>query len=155
MKSTEVLTYDEATGKDGSVKMNKYSPVKVTDVAVGFRNESPVRFILQTQRGEEGYLDANLSGTNASDTLAGFDQFDKKFFMTDPRKLYPWTPQVWNAIEDEKIFVGMTKEQVTMSWGEPLSINQTVTGAGKSEQWVFRNHRFAYFHGGVMTSAQN
>jgi hypothetical protein len=155
VKSTYVSTYDAATEHIGSVTIKKYSPAKVTDVSVGFRSASPVRFILQTQRGEEGFLDVNLSGTNASSRSAEFDQFDRKFYLTDPRKLYPWTPQVWNAIEDEKVIVGMTKEQVTMSWGEPLSINQTVTGGGKTEQWVFSNHRFAYFQGGVMTSAQN
>jgi hypothetical protein len=69
--------------------------------------------------------------------------------------MFHWNPQVWSAIENEKIFVGMTKAQVMMSWGEPSSSNQTVTGTGKTEQWVYSDRRYVYFNGDVMIGAQN
>lgn len=157
LRHADFVTYNATTGNYGPVKTKRYSPVNVTDVVVGFESPSPVRFILRSQAGEEGFHDVNLSGTNAfsEEILREHDHFDTNFLMTDPRKQYPWTPRVWNAIENEEVFVGMTEAQVKMSWGEPLSTNRTVTQAGETEQWVFRGKRLAYVSRGVMISAQN
>ena len=40
-------------------------------------------------------------------------------------------------IIQERVAIGMTRDQVKMNWGEPNSISRTLTASGKSEQWVF------------------
>ncbi len=73
----------------------------------------------------------------------------------DPKKAYPWPKPIWDAIQDEKVALGMTKEQVKMSWREPKSISQTVTAAGKSEQWVFGSGAYVYLTDGLVSGIQN
>jgi hypothetical protein len=153
--SSDIETYDETSEKYGSVKVRKFSPVKVTDVVVGWRNEEPIRLILKSENGDEGFLDVNISGTNGSKRLVGYTHIDKRFSLVDPKRAYPWPKPIWDAIQDEKVALGMTKEQVRMSWGEPKSISQTVTAAGKSEQWVFGSGAYVYFTGGFVSGIQN
>lgn len=52
--------------------------------------------------------------------------------------------------------IGMTKKQVReqSSWGEPLSINTTITKKGESEQWVYGNGQYLYFTRGVLSTIQ-
>jgi hypothetical protein len=45
----------------------------------------------------------------------------------------------YRVIQDKKVAIGMTRDQVKMSWGEPNSISQTLSASGNSEQWVFGN----------------
>lgn len=150
----QIQTYDDLTGSYGSVKVKKFSSVKVTDVIVGWEDSSPIRLIVQTETGEEGFADVCISGTNISKTLAALTHIDRDFSLVDPKKAFPWPESIWNAIQDEKVSLGMTPEQVRMSWGEPKSIEQTVTAAGKSEQWVFGPATFVYFTGGLVSGVQ-
>jgi hypothetical protein len=42
-------------------------------------------------------------------------------------------------IIQERVAIGMTRDQVKMNWGEPNSISRTLTAFGNSEEWVFGN----------------
>jgi len=53
-----------------------------------------------------------------------------------------------------KVQIGMTKEQVTLSWGKPERINRTVGKWGESEQWVYGD-TYLYFEKDIMTSFQD
>ena len=68
------------------------------------------------------------------------------------------------AILEGQIFVGMTKGQVTASWGKPKDINRTVTQYSVSEQWIYRlpplgdyypSANYLYFDDGILTSWQD
>lgn len=154
----KIDTYNEDTGEVGSMKVKKYSPVKVVDIVLGWYDHEPVRFILQTSSGEEGFKDVNLSGTNVSDTLRDIFNF-KEFFLTqDPRIMHKWSDRIWSAIEEGKVFVGMTDKQARMSWGKPEEINKTVTNNIVHEQWVYGSSgyfSFLYFENGILTAIQN
>lgn len=154
-KNKELVLYDEEKDKFLSLKVKKYSPVKVVDIVAGWYNDSPVRFILQTQSGDEGFIDLNLSGTNVSEILRGYSHFDEELLTNDPRKTYHWSEKVWNAIEAEKVFIGMTSEQAKLSWGRPKDINRTNTGSSIHEQWVYTSGSYLYFEDGVLTTVQN
>ena len=58
------------------------------------------------------------------------------------------------AISQKQVVVGMTREQVLLSWGSPYSIDVTYTDAGlRREVWIFEDwinsatvkHRYLYF----------
>jgi hypothetical protein len=153
--SSAITTYDEASGKFGSVKVKKFSPVTVTDVVVGWYNHEPIRLILKSENGDEGFQDVDISGTNVSKQLRDLSHIDKSFSRADPKKAHPWPKAIWDAIQNEKVAIGMTEEQVRMSWGVPKSISQTVTAAGKSEQWVYGTGAYVYVTGGLVTGIQN
>lgn len=150
----EVATYHETTGEYGSIEFKKYSPVKVVDIVVGWYSDTPVRFILQTSPGEEGFVDINLSGTNVSYILRNYSRFEEVFFTADPKIIYKWSSEVWTAIEENKVFIGMTAEQARMSWGKPEEINKTTTDNVKHEQWVYSGS-YLYFDNGMLTTIQN
>jgi hypothetical protein len=82
-------------------------------------------------------------------------KFNDKFFTEDPRKKYAWNEATFAAIEDGKIFVGMSKEQARISWGNPLEINRTVSGNSLQEQWVYGGRRYLYFEGDKLTTIQD
>lgn len=52
--------------------------------------------------------------------------------------------------------IGMTKNQVRnqTNWGEPNSINKTVTAYGTIEQWIYDDYQYLYFKNGKLTTIQ-
>ena len=64
------------------------------------------------------------------------------------------------AIRNNKVFVGMSAAHVIRSWGEPTSVNKTITGSSLSEQWVYRRGNIAdtqylYMKNGVLEAMQS
>lgn len=60
-----------------------------------------------------------------------------------------------NLILQGKIRIGMTKKMCRDSWGEPDSINKSITTYGTSEQWVY-GYSYVYFdEKGQITTIQN
>jgi hypothetical protein len=57
-------------------------------------------------------------------------------------------------VYEKKIALGMTKEMVIDSWGEPKDINRTVGSWGIHEQWVYGS-AYLYFENGILTSWQD
>ena len=68
-------------------------------------------------------------------------------------------PDFQKHIEQHRVMVGMTKDQVLQSWGGPQTINTSFTKDGiRQEEWVFEDwessavvrHRYLYFEEGVL-----
>ena len=59
----------------------------------------------------------------------------------------------FDKILQGKTKIGMTKEMCRLSWGEPKSINETITSGKKSEQWVY-SENYLYFDNGILTAIQ-
>ena len=72
-------------------------------------------FWVQTSSGKEGFVDINLSGTNVSDILRDNSKFEDSVLTQDPKIMHEWSNRVWSAIEEGKVFIGMTDEQARMS----------------------------------------
>ena len=86
-KKTWLERYNEDTGEVYSVHIRKNSQVKVIDIRAGWKHATPVRFILQTASGKEGYIDMAWSGTNCYDYDRRYcDTFEASFFTQDPAK---------------------------------------------------------------------
>jgi len=64
----------------------------------------------------------------------------------------------WPLIEKSKIRIGMTKEAVRLSWGDPWRIHRTAGRWGIHEQWVydrFPHAQYLYFENGLVTGWQD
>ena len=68
-------------------------------------------------------------------------------------------PDFQQHIEQHRVMVGMTKEQVLKSWGGPQTINTSFTNDGmRREEWIFEDwespsvvrHRYLYFEEGIL-----
>jgi hypothetical protein len=153
---TTLRTYDADTGKVDFITIKKkYRPVTVTRVLVGESNDAPVRFVVKTDDGIEGYVDLAISGTNADASLVAYHRFADHFLTEDPRITYKWPEDVWKAIEQGEVFIGMTQRQVLLSKGRPSKINTTESATGMSEQWVYGRSIYLHFNNGVLTVIQD
>ena len=73
--------------------------------------------------------------------------------LTNLRRKYGKS-RFFRSILDEQIRIGMSKEMVADSWGEPQDINRTVGEWGVHEQWVYGSS-YLYFENGKLTSFQD
>ena len=153
LKSPYLSTYDEATDKFRTLNISSASQVTVTDVVAGWYNDKPIRFIVQTDSGAEGYEDFRMSGTNGG-SPPWPPKPEEKFFEHDPRQIFNWSDRVWNAIAYQDVFVGMKKEQAQLSWGKPKDINRTLNSRVIKEQWVYGSGSYLYFEDGLLVAIQ-
>lgn len=65
-----------------------------------------------------------------------------------------WSTSECDAIAGNEVQIGMTKEQVLLSWGKPKSVNQTITSSLTREQWIY-GPQYLYFNGDNLASMQS
>jgi hypothetical protein len=65
-----------------------------------------------------------------------------------------WPRSVEEAVIARKVIIGMTTEQVLAAWGTPRAINETISAAGTSAQWVYGDGQYLYFERGILTTIQ-
>jgi hypothetical protein len=46
-------------------------------------------------------------------------------------------PEMAEAVAAGRVVIGMTAHTVLAAWGEPRSVNTTITAGGSREQWVY------------------
>ena len=68
--------------------------------------------------------------------------------------VHTWELSVSEKVSAGVIGLGMTCEQVKLSWGPPDDVHRTVGSWGVHEQWVYRS-QYIYFENGVVTSWQD
>jgi hypothetical protein len=138
------------------VHFRKYLPVRVVDVLASSDIHNPVRVVVANDAGEEAYLDVEVSTTNAREReIPRTWNFGTYLSADDPKLAHKWDARVWNAIEDGKVYVGMTAEQAKMSWGEPHEVNRTTVGNSVREQWVYEENNYLYVSDGRVSGIQN
>lgn len=66
---------------------------------------------------------------------------------------------VQKAIDEQRVFIGMSADDVRRAWGDPTSVNTTTTASGTREQWVYRwgntKQQYVYLVGGKVSSIQS
>ncbi|WP_054956485.1 hypothetical protein [Paenibacillus dakarensis] len=74
------------------------------------------------------------------------------FYSSNPKDSYPnWPKQVWDNIANSKISIGMTKEQVFMSWGAPDDTSTYRSSRSTSDSWYYSRDSL-FFYNGVLES---
>ena len=71
-------------------------------------------------------------------------------------EFFMWPEEIQKTIKEKKVSVGMTKEQVLLSWGKPKEVNSDSNKYGTSEQWVYSvwGGNYLYFDNGTLSSIQ-
>lgn len=147
---------DEAD-REVRVDGQKYISAKVTNVGYGSQR-CPIKIVFQTTDGNESHISVSISHVNGMMHVNNrlTKDFDSVFSLTDPKKNHPnISTSTWALIQSGKVKVGMTKQECRLSWGEPLDINSTASGASIKEQWVYGSSSYLYFTNNRLTSIQN
>ena len=98
------------------------------------RGAGPLYLLVRKQTGEEGYLAFN----------------DRYFFKANPIDAR-WDRSLVDLIRQRKLKVGMTREQVLLSWGEP----ERVSGSRDAkEQWIYGQGQYVNLDKGRLTRFQ-
>jgi hypothetical protein len=66
-----------------------------------------------------------------------------------------WPKHIETAVIERRVLPGMTEEQVTLAWGKPQRVNQTLRSSSTSEQWVYSISTYVYFENGRVTAVQS
>ncbi len=129
-------------------KFSRFNKVKVVDI-MKFQNSDtklPLWLLIEGIGGYQGYLRYDQSFNNVG--------YQDHYFVEDPL-LEEWDKKTISFIRSGKSILGMTKEQVRISIGNPEIINHTSSRHGISEQWVYKfensNKQFYQFEGGKLT----
>lgn len=78
--------------------------------------------------------------------------FSTLFSFSDPRKKYPGiTDEVWNAIINNSIGVGMTREECRLSIGSPLEVDKRPGYSYLYESWRYDSGVYLIFEDGILT----
>jgi hypothetical protein len=126
--------------------LKAFAPYRVVSLAPTYDMGSPIYLTLSNRNLNRCIqLQHNLKGGYFLEDL---------FTESDPRKEYKWSASTWKLIEEGKVKIGMSREQVRLSWGEPKDINSTITRRGTSEQWVYSGN-YLYFENGKLTTIQD
>lgn len=74
------------------------------------------------------------------------------FYFSNPKNSYPnWSKKVWDSIANNRIFIGMTTEQVLMSWGNPNDISTYRSSFATTDLWSYE-YDYLYFYNGILDS---
>lgn len=134
---------DISTGK--TITMKTGQKWKCVDFTIEEKYYT-LALIIQNSLGEktdisyESVFDKSRKGNVYS--IKEVDAFRKKFGI-----------DTFNKILQGNAVIGMTKEMCRLAWGEPKSINETITSGKKTEQWVY-SENYLYFDNGILTAIQ-
>jgi hypothetical protein len=64
-----------------------------------------------------------------------------------------WEMEVCQTIDQGEVSIGMTADQVRLSWGKPEKVNATLSSKSQREQWVY-GKQYLYMQNGVLKSMQ-
>jgi len=141
----------EAASKVIPVKIG--SEAQVVDIYAGVQTDEPIWLIVlidgQRARVPIAYSWSNIRGSAWKQT----PPWQEKLFTEDPRAHLGWSREVWEQIDASSVVEGMSKIQVELSWGAPVSIVEDPGGCGKSI-WTYGSSTLT-FNGDALVSIEN
>ncbi|MBC8014901.1 MAG: hypothetical protein H7X79_04065 [Sporomusaceae bacterium] len=123
-------------------------PVKVVDVYAGNQSQEPICLIVSVNE-EKAILPIGYSWTNTPiESWGQTPPWQSALFMEDPRITLGGSYDLWNQIQTGNIEEGMTKEQVDLSWGKPLRIEEN------DSIWIYGTKKLS-FDGDLLYSIES
>jgi len=72
----------------------------------------------------------------------------------DEKMLNRYGKKTFDKLKEGYFWIGMNKEMLKFSLGNPDDINKTVNKYGTTEQWIYDNNLYIYLENNVVTSYQ-
>jgi len=126
---------------DDVSSFNLYEKVKITSIKTYYNGDGDGLWLgIEGENGKKGQL---------------IYYEDTSYYTENPLKK-EWGEELIDLIKNGKIRLGMTKEQVMVSWGKiPWDISKSVSVFGSTEIWKYRRNGYYYyvtFHNNIVTS---
>ncbi len=135
------------------IKDIKFQKIKIIQVGAG-DEIAPIRVVFETKDGEKEQKDFCTCGTNVSSGYTDLFYFSNFFQFDNPKDNFKGSDEIWNLICQGKIRIGISEEELKLSWGEPKKINKTVVSGIESKQYVYKD-QYVYIENGIITSFQS
>ncbi len=165
--SNELVFVKEAPDESSEVKSNipVFTEVYVQEkeggyVFVLYRKQGMERVILQSEsRLDDLYHSGwvkeeslTMRPPTAIDRQRHQSQIRRETFVNNnPAISETFKSKILNG----RVSIGMSKEMVIASLGEPIRINRTVTSNTTVEQWIYQGRMYLYIENGVLNSYQD
>lgn len=125
-RSLELVNYQPGGMNQKSMTIKIGSAVTVTDVQAGIQSREPI-WLIVSANGQQALLPIAYSWTNQP--VNSWEQsppWQALLFMDNPRNSLGWSTDLWDKIESGTVQEGMTKDQVSLSWGQPNRVDGAV-----------------------------
>ncbi len=137
------LWYD---AKGGRIPGKKYVPVTIKEVFPG-NIVFPVEILFTDSNGDEGRMYMNFGNSGLESR-----SFASLFYISDFRKRYPdIQDDVWNAITDSKVKLGMTKLECKLALGNPSEVDTGHDYSQTLDLWHYPDGKVLWFEDGLLT----
>lgn len=135
-----------------SMKVRIQDSLKVIDVRWGTSPlpVNPIWLIVEASGNRKGFIPVRYSWTNTlSDQIRNIDAWGNDILENDPSVEHSWSPEMWELINNHRIVVEMTREQVFLSWGEPLSRVRKENKGIQRECWIYSSQELYFDEKGL------
>ncbi|NLY75727.1 MAG: hypothetical protein GX075_10525 [Firmicutes bacterium] len=152
---TSPYILDTVTNKPKNIRLPNLAGYVIQNIEWGHNETWPLKFTLVSTTNDIVLWEGSYSRINDTSNKL-MRPLEEYWYLSDPVKIYPkWPQRAWDAIKEYKIYIGMNKEMVLMSWGKPERVYRTTTANRVSEQWVYGSSNYVYFDNGVVSAIQN
>lgn len=131
-----------------SMRINIQDSLLVVDVRWGMTPlpVKPIWLIVKTHDGKQGFIPVRYSWTNTmTDQQTDRLPWEDDIFETNPAFLYDWDENMWELINNHRVIIGMTPDQVSTSWGYPVSVEKTPSSPSQDEIWTYPSQELHFF----------
>lgn len=139
-KKGSISSLSEDRSSFGSIKVRVQDSLLVQDVVAGFTPlpVNPIWLIVETGLGQKGIIAVRSSWTNTmSDKISQTDPWSSDIMETDPSKVFSWDQVIWEIINNHRVVLEMSRDQVLLSWGEPQKRENTQYSGRQLECWHY------------------
>ncbi len=140
-------------GKALTIKVRLQDSLRVSDVRFGLTPlpTKPLWLMVETSGGEKGTIPLYYSWTNVKKELRhDGNPWDDDLFENNPENIYKVDTAAWNIINEHHVRVGMTRDEIRLSWGRPY---RKKTETYKGECWVYEK-QCLYFDDKELTAIE-
>lgn len=137
----------------GSIKVRIQDSLQVLDVVPGYTPLpiNPLWLVVQTTQGEKGILPIRSSWTNTMSEKIGKDEpWKSDIFEADPTKLFSFDEAMWETVNNHRVTIGMSRDQVLLSWGEPEERNEIEYNSQNMEYWRYAAQKLYFDKSGLV-----
>ncbi|MBN1308385.1 MAG: hypothetical protein JXA18_10740 [Chitinispirillaceae bacterium] len=134
--------------------VNIQDPLTVVDIRWGTTPlpVKPIWLMVTSATGKSGFIPVRYSWTNTIPSqITRSNPWDDEILEDDPITVYHWDEETWERINNHRVVIGMTPDQVRISWGEPLATDSTGSGQEEQRSMTYLSHKLI-FSGGKLIS---
>jgi hypothetical protein len=152
VKSRTLSTYDAKKDVFQTHLLTITQPLRVTDICWGLNCSKPLWIIVKNDKGEEYYYEIAYYFDKISKKYVGWED---AFFEHNPKIDYPqWSQEIWDDISCGMVSIGMDRDAVILSAGQPKSKKIEAFADSYQEQWIY-DDQYVYFDSSKVSATQS